>query len=351
MRRLPHQGRWLRVCWGMGPAVRRDQSGIHSRPKLCCCKERACISGIGVHPDLAVRPETCHARPVTTYPSYLHQLVVSAANTRQRRRLPGMSASARHRSVLSVHSALPWQTLDEELERAAEVQRALRPPCFHAGPRFELAAAIRPCREVCGDFFDYADTNGDLRVVVGDVCGKGVAAGLQAGVVQGILANEADEGGGPAIALRHLNRTLCRRPVPDSYVTLFYAVVTSDHRLTYSNAGHCRPLLVTGDNVKELAAGGPPAGLFVDAQYEEEPVPIERGDVLLIVSDGITDAAGKTMRRREVSGGGRLIELLRANHDASAKGVLDRLLADVTAFTNGGPPQDDMTAVVVRCRA
>jgi sigma-B regulation protein RsbU (phosphoserine phosphatase) len=259
-----------------------------------------------------------------------------------------MSASTRQQAH-SGASAVPWHTLGEELHRAAEVQRALLPPCFHAGRRFEVAAAVRPCRQICGDFFDYADTNGDLRVVVGDVCGKGVAAGLQAAVVQGILANEADGVGGPANVLRHLNRTLCRRPVPDSYVTVFYAVVTVDHRLTYCNAGHCRPLLVTQDTVKELVAGGPPAGLFVDAHYEEEPVPIDRGDMLLIVSDGITEAA-KTVRCREDFAGGRLVELLRTHRDASAKGVLDRLLADVSAFTNDGPPQADMAALIVRCR-
>jgi phosphoserine phosphatase RsbU/P len=262
-----------------------------------------------------------------------------------------MSARSRHQPALSVRSAMPWPTLGEELERAAQVQRALLPPCFHAGPRFEVAAAIRPCREMCGDFFDYAETNRDLRVVVGDVCGKGVAAGLQAAVVQGILANDADGVGGPANILRHLNRTICRRPVPDSYVTLFYAVVSDDHRLTYANAGHCRPLLLTGDSVKELAAGGPPAGLFVDAQYEEEPILIERGDMLLIVSDGITDAAKQTLLRRKDFGDARLNALVRAHHNSSARRLLDRVLADVSAFTKGGPPQDDLTAVVVRCRA
>jgi phosphoserine phosphatase RsbU/P len=262
-----------------------------------------------------------------------------------------MSGRIRELRGPSGASAVPWHTLGEELHRAAEVQRALRPPCFHAGPWFELAAAIRPCREICGDFFDYADANGALRVVVGDVCGKGVPAGLQAAVVQGILANEADGDGGPANILRHLNRTLCRRPVPDSYVTVFYAVVTGDHRLTYCNAGHCRPLLITQDTVKELAAGGPPAGLFVDAQYEEEPIPIEQGDVLLIVSEGITEAAKQTLLRREDFGDARLNALVRAHHHSSARRLLDRVLANVSAFTKGGPPQDDMTAVVVRCRA
>ena len=261
-----------------------------------------------------------------------------------------MSARTNHQPALSVRSAMPWPTLGEELERAAQVQRALLPPCFHAGPRFEVAAAIRPCREMCGDFFDYAETNGNLRVVVGDVCGKGVPAALQAAVVQGILAIEAEMDGGPANIVRHLNRTLCRRPVPDSYVTLFYAVVTGDNRLTYSNAGHCRPLLVREDSVRELAAGGPPAGLFVDAQYEEEPITIVQGDILLIVSDGITEAAKQTLLRRKDFGDARLNALVRAHHHASAKGVLDRLLADVSAFTNDRPPQDDMTAVVVRCR-
>lgn len=262
-----------------------------------------------------------------------------------------MSPSARHGSAPSLRSGLPWPTLGEELDRAAEVQRALLPPCFHAGARFEVAAAIRPCRKTCGDFFDYAESNGDLRVVVGDVCGKGVPAALQAAVVQGILAIEAEADGGPANVVRHLNRTLCRRPVPDSYVTLFYAVVTGDHRLTYSNAGHCRPLLITGETIKELAAGGPPAGLFVDAQYEEESITIGQGDMLLIVSDGITEAAKPAARRREDFGDARLVELLRAQRHSSAKALLDRVLADVSAFTNGGPPHDDMTAVVVRCRA
>ena len=261
-----------------------------------------------------------------------------------------MRANPRQRPALAVRSTTPWSTLGQELERAAAIQRALLPPCFHAGVRFELAAAIRPCRETCGDFFDYADTNGDLRVVVGDVCGKGVPAALQAAVVQGILAIEAEAGSGPANVVRQLNRTLCRRPLPYSYVTLFYAVVTGDHRLTYSNAGHCRPLLVTGDTVQELAAGGPPAGLFADAQYEEEPIAIGQGDVLLIVSDGITEAAKASASRREDFGDARLIQLLRAHHHSSARVVLDRVLADVSAFTNGGPPQDDMTAVVVRCR-
>jgi sigma-B regulation protein RsbU (phosphoserine phosphatase) len=244
----------------------------------------------------------------------------------------------------------PWKTVGKEIQCAADVQRALLPPSFHADTRFEIAAAVRPCGVMSGDFFDYFDANGDLRIVVGDVCGKGVPAALHAAVVQGMLTTEeADAAGGPARMVRHLNRLLCRRRVPDSYVTLVYAVITADHRLTYCNAGHCHPLLVSGESVRELTVGGPPVGLFVDAQYEEASMTVSPGDLLLVVSDGITEAPRQSRRRREDFGDTRLLELVRAQNHATATEVLNRVLDDVSAFTNR-PPEDDMTAVVVRCR-
>ena len=245
----------------------------------------------------------------------------------------------------------PWASVGQELQCAAKVQRALFPPSFHADTRFEVAAGVRPCGGMSGDFFDYMDANGELRVVVGDVCGKGVPAALQAAVVQGMLTTEeAEAAGGPARMVRHLNRLLCRRLLPDRQVTLVYAVITADHRLTYCNAGHCSPLLVSADGVRELAIGGPPVGLFVDAQYEEAPIAIGPGDFLLIVNDGTTAPTQQSKRRRQYLCAARLLEMVRAQRQATAKEVLDHVLTDMSAF-NDRPPEDDMTAVVVRCHS
>jgi phosphoserine phosphatase RsbU/P len=253
--------------------------------------------------------------------------------------------------IRSITCRAPWASVGQELQCAARVQRALFPPSFHTDIRFEVAAGVRPCGGMSGDFFDYTDANGELRLVVGDACGKGVPAALQAALVQGMLTTEeAEAAGGPARMVRHLNRLLCRRLIPGRQVTLVYAVITADHRLTYCNAGHCSPLLVSADSVRELAIGGPPVGLFIDAQYEEAPIAMGPGDFLLIVSDGTTAPPQQTGRRRHNLCDARLLEMVRAQRQASAKEVLDHVLTDMSAF-NDRPPEDDMTAVVVRCHS
>jgi len=244
---------------------------------------------------------------------------------------------------------LLWPSPGDELLDAAELQRRMLPPCVHRGARFELAAVVRPCHPICGDFFDYVDGDGELRVVVGDVCRKGAPAALQAAAVQGILSIEAEADGGPASIVRRLNRTLCRR-IPESCVTLFYAIVTNDHRLVHCSAGHCRSLLITQDEVQELGTSGPPVGICADSAYEEGSVVVHEGDMLLVVSDGIVEARRATPRREEF-GDRRLLDIVRAERHSSAPALLDLLLAGLSVFTRGGAPQDDMTAVVVRCLA
>jgi phosphoserine phosphatase RsbU/P len=253
--------------------------------------------------------------------------------------------------IRSITCRAPWASVGQELQCAARVQRALFPPSFHTDTRFEVAAGVRPGGGMSGDFFDYTDTNSELRLVVGDACGKGVPAALQAAVVQGMLTTEeADAAGGPARMVRHLNRLLCRRLMPDRQVTLVYAVITGDHRLTYCNAGHSSPLLVSADSVRELGIGGPPVGRSVDAQYEEAPIAIGPGDFLLIVNDGTTVPPRRWERRPPNLCDGRLLEMVRAQRQATAKEVLDHVLTDMSAF-NDRPPEVDRTAVIVRCHS
>jgi sigma-B regulation protein RsbU (phosphoserine phosphatase) len=209
----------------------------------------------------------------------------------------------------------------------------------------------QPRWAVGGDFYDYVDTGRDFRVVLGDACGKGTAAALQAAVVQGVLATEPDAEVGPSRVMTRLNRALCRRMIPARFVTLFYGILTPDHRLRYCNAGLCRPLLVNRHSVHRLATGGPPLGLWDRPRFEEASLTLHPGDLLAACSDGILEAADGSGNATEEFGERRVLEVVWRNREKSTSEIVQSLVAAVHDFTAGTPPHDDMTAVVVRYRA
>ena len=227
---------------------------------------------------------------------------------------------------------------------AVEIQRSLMPPPVYSGAFVQAAAMTRPCHAIGGDFYDYADTGHEFHVMLGDACGKGTPAALQAALVQGILAADVEARPGAASVVAHLNRTLCRRRLGERFVTLFYGVMTRDQRFTYCNAGHCRPMLVSHSTVTRLAVGGFPPGLFDDAVYDEESLSIVRGDTLVVFSDGFSEAAG----HGQEFGDARILDIVTEHRDSPASAILDRLTAGLRAFTRGGRQRDDITVLVVR---
>ena len=239
-------------------------------------------------------------------------------------------------------------TAGEDLRCAAKIQCQLLPPSRYTGLYVDVAARTRPCRTLGGDFFDYQDTECGFRVVLGDVCGKGAAAALQAAVVQGILAIQAEVDSRPATMMTRLNRALCRRAIPARFVTLFCGIVTPDNRLTYCNAGQCCPILVNHQPARHLSAGGAPLGLFSNASYEEESLTMAPGDTLVVFSDGVAEALGRAGNPSEEFGDSRILDAVQEQQTASASAVLDHLLEKLYAFAQHGQQRDDVTAVVVR---
>jgi sigma-B regulation protein RsbU (phosphoserine phosphatase) len=227
---------------------------------------------------------------------------------------------------------------------AAETQRSFMPPPLYFGQFVQAAAATRPCHAIGGDFFDYADTGREFHVLLGDACGKGTPAALQAALVQGILAADVETGTGAARVVSQLNRTLCRRGMAERFVTLFYGVMTSDHRFTYCNAGHCRPMLVKQSSVRRLSVGGLPPGLFGDARYDEESLYIDAGDTLVVFSDGVSDASN----RNQQFGDARIQQIVMEHREGTASAILERVMSGVRDFTHGGRQRDDMAVFVVR---
>jgi phosphoserine phosphatase RsbU/P len=235
-----------------------------------------------------------------------------------------------------------------ELQVAATIQQALLPPPRYESPLVDLAASSVPCRSVGGDLFDYAPHDaGGLSVAVADVAGKGTSAALLTAVVQGLLAAEVDTARPPQDVMARINAALCRRAVESRFVTAFYGRLSGDRRLRYCNAGHNPPFLLTDGRVQRLEASGCPLGLFEHAPYAGGEAPFAAGDLLVLFSDGVTEAANSA---GEEFGDDRLLACLEPLREAPAAEVLDAVQGAVRAFCGTEPPRDDVTVMVLRAR-
>jgi sigma-B regulation protein RsbU (phosphoserine phosphatase) len=180
--------------------------------------------------------------------------------------------------------------LDTQLSLAAQIQRHLLPP-VPVGSGVRWAGRLEPANGIGGDFYDFIPADVDGLFVVGDVSGKGIPAALLQAAAHSLFRTLARQTSHPAELLRRVSREIYAENAGGSYLTCILARVDSATRtLMYVNAGHPEGLMVGSRGRRLLSRGGPPAGLFPDTTYESEVVPIEPGDLGVIVSDGITEA-------------------------------------------------------------
>jgi phosphoserine phosphatase RsbU/P len=242
--------------------------------------------------------------------------------------------------------AIEKARLEEELKIAAQIQQALLPRARRAGTYFDAIGSNLPCLAIGGDFFDYVDlASGEFGFALADVAGKGAPAALLAAVLQGSFDAQASFGVRPAETMVRLNKALVSRAFGSRFATMFYAVVSPEGRLTYSNAGHNPPFLLRAASVERLTRGGLILGLFETAAYEEETLTLGAGDTIVLFSDGVSEAldtAGTEF------GEDRILACAQANQASDPPHVLEQLLAAVKEFSAGTMQHDDVTALVVR---
>ncbi len=235
--------------------------------------------------------------------------------------------------------------LDRELAIAAEIQQALLPQARRTEAHFDVIGSSTPCRAIGGDFFEYVDQAPDaFGLALGDVAGKGPPAALLTAMLQGMIAAQAATGG-PAATMARINDGLIRRAVSARYATAFYGVLAPDGRFTYCNAGHNPPFLVGAHGTRRLETGGLVVGLFPDVPYDEETITLEPGDLLVLFSDGISEAfdvAGNDF------GDDRILEVVQARAADPVPDLMTALLEAVKAFCAGAEPSDDQTVVLLR---
>jgi phosphoserine phosphatase RsbU/P len=242
--------------------------------------------------------------------------------------------------------ALDKAKFEQELKVAAGIQQSLLPAGCHPGSFFATAASSVACRAVGGDFFDYVDLPaGQFGFIVGDVAGKGSPAALLAAALLGMFSAEAPYHTSAAQLITRMNKGLCRRAIASRFVTTFYGVIDANGSLTYTNAGHNAPLLVSTSEIRRLETGGTVLGLFDTAPFEEDTVSLSAGDFILAFSDGVTEAMNPA---GDEFGDDRLLACVRQHATDGPQAAVDAVLADVRAFCGDATQSDDMTVVLVR---
>ncbi|MCH8069271.1 MAG: SpoIIE family protein phosphatase [Candidatus Marinimicrobia bacterium] len=238
--------------------------------------------------------------------------------------------------------------MEEELKVAYEIQMNLLPKEAPHIAGYDIVGKSIPAKEVGGDYYDFISVNGHkLAICLGDVSGKGMPAALLMANLQATLRGQTLSTSSCKDCLRRSNKLLFQSTDVQKFATLFYGILdTRKNELCYTSAGHDHPFLFSGEaGPRRLGTGGIVLGFMKDVTYEEEVVPFHPGDVLVIYSDGVTEAMDA---KEEEFGEKRLETLVRDNLVLSSGELMEKIISAVQSFAGDTPQYDDITLVVVK---
>jgi sigma-B regulation protein RsbU (phosphoserine phosphatase) len=237
--------------------------------------------------------------------------------------------------------------LEEDLRGAARIQESLLPEETPALPGWELAGSSRLCSAVGADYYDFSRDDGGLVLALGDVAGKGLAAALLMAALRASVRALWLEPHPLPLILARVNENLRQTVPPNRFATLFLGRLdTGTGELRWVNAGHSAPVVARPDGGRELLeATGTILGALPDVSWTEGRTTLQPGDVLVLLSDGVVEAARATSGDL---GPERLAALVRARGGASAADLLSSLQAAAEESLGGARRADDHTFVVLR---
>lgn len=237
--------------------------------------------------------------------------------------------------------------LHAQLFEAAQIQRKLSGPRALRCESMEFASEVFAARYLSGDFSVLSQNGVKVLAALGDIAGKGFAAGMWFTNLAALLQCYGRPDSNPAEIASEINRHLCYLRPTAPFVTGFLAQIDCRNgQVTYCNAGHFPPVLLRVDGeIELLETGGPLLGAIADATFESGRVALRPGDTLLAYSDGVLECRNPA---GEEFGSDRLLGALRKASQSSAKATLVTLLAAVQDFANGNPPFDDISLTVIQ---
>lgn len=235
----------------------------------------------------------------------------------------------------------------DELAAGRAVQTALVPRDNPDLSGWELWLYTRPANDVGGDLVDYLPVrDGRLGIALGDVAGKGLGAALISAKLQSTIRALAPAYSDLSELGNQLNTIFCRDGLPDRFISLVYLEVEPDgEHVRILNAGHLPPVILREKGIRELPKGAPALGIMTSATYREQYTALEAGDVLLVYSDGLTEARND---KGEFFGRKRLASYLSRCRDLPAEEAGKLLLDAVDRFVGEARPSDDLSLIILK---
>ncbi|UCE58765.1 MAG: SpoIIE family protein phosphatase [Phycisphaerales bacterium] len=239
------------------------------------------------------------------------------------------------------------ERFQRQVKAAGEIQRRMLPREAPSHEHLEFGCVYVPTLQLGGDFCDFIDLPGkDTGVCIADVVGKGLPAALMMASVRSALRASAGRTVHVQGTVSEVNRHMSRDTLSGEFATLFYGVFSADGRsLTYCNAGHPPPMLFRGDDLIELTDGGLVIGVHPDAPYQSGFVTLQQGDVIAMVTDGVSEALdfNDIAYERE-----RLVSSIRRHRSLAAQQLAQQILWDVRRFAGLAEQSDDITILTVK---
>jgi len=238
--------------------------------------------------------------------------------------------------------------MQEEMRLAREIQQRLLPASAPEIKGYDLAGITIPAKDVAGDYYDFIPLNSHrFAFCLGDVSGKGMPAALLMSNLQASIRSQDLEEVPARLCVKRSNNLISKNTSPEKFATFFYGHLdTQSHQLTYCNAGHDSPFLFSGEEeVQRLPATGIVLGFTAPWEYDDASCEMKPDDVLLIYSDGITEAFDKN---EEEFGEDRLMQVVRKHLKENAREIAQKIIESVKQHSSGVPQMDDMTLVIVK---
>ncbi len=236
----------------------------------------------------------------------------------------------------------------QEIQVAATIQHNLLPEKAPQIPGYDIAGKSVSAQVVGGDYYDFIRIdNHRLAFCLADVAGKGLSAALLMANLQATLRGQSLFSDSAKDCMERSNKLLMESTSSERFVTCFYGILDSEsNQIHYSNAGHDTPFFFSSQNEPErLSTGSIVLGMLDSLPYSEKSLPVNPGDLLVVYSDGVTEAKNK----EDVEfGDARLQSLIAANRDRSAEELLEIIMQTVNTHIGDNPPMDDVTLVVLK---
>lgn len=237
------------------------------------------------------------------------------------------------------------RNLEDDLRLAAKIQKNMLPPKDLLVDGWDVAFHYEPAEYVSGDYCDIMTEEHDpFYMIIGDVTGKGIAAAMLMNHLHALFHTLVPLKLGSNDIMERMNRVLSESVISGHFATLLLAIIRADGSVNLSNAGHCRPIVYSGQTILEVDSNGIPLGVLAGTKYACTAVTLNKGDVLFLYSDGLIEA----IKNEDMYGTERLLTPSFDLRNMTSAQIIENTLKDLHSFLDGTKKNDDLTIMVLK---